>query len=209
VVERNVMVGMRDGVRFATDIYYPARDGVRLEGKFPAILERTPYNKGGRFHGPLGYPWQPYCASQGFVCISQDTRGRFKSEGVWHMMIDDLPDGFDTTRWLVKRPWSDGGFGMIGTSYVAGTQHAMALANPPGLKTLVPDDAVSDAATWACAMEGPGSCGSPTGSFLWPRPRAAAPRAIPPLARPSKNVRLTSEITFEICRFEKATPRFA
>src|SRR5215469_13044854 len=145
VVERDVMVPMRDGVRLATDIYYPAHDGVRLEGKFPAILERTPYNKGGRFHGLPGYPWQPYYASHGYVCISQDTRGRFKSEGVWHMMTDDVPDGFDTARWLVEQPWSDGGFGMIGTSYVGGTQHAMALANPPGLKTLVPVDAVSDA----------------------------------------------------------------
>jgi len=145
VVERDVMVPMRDGVRLATDIYYPARDGVRLEGRFPAILERTPYNKGGRFHGLPGYPWQPYYASHGYVCISQDTRGRFKSEGVWHMMTDDVPDGFDTARWLGEQPWSDGGFGMIGTSYVGGTQHAMALANPPGLKTLVPVDAVSDA----------------------------------------------------------------
>ena len=59
------MVPMRDGVRLAADIYYPARDGVRLEGKFPAILERTPYNKGGRFHGLPGYPWQPYYASRG------------------------------------------------------------------------------------------------------------------------------------------------
>ncbi len=145
VVERDVMVPMRDGVRLAADIYYPARDGARLEGKFPAILERTPYNKGGRFHGMPGYPWQPFYASRGYVCISQDVRGRFKSEGTWHMMIDDVADGFDTAQWLIEQPWSDGGFGMIGTSYVGGTQHAMALGNPPGLKTLVPVDAVVDA----------------------------------------------------------------
>ena len=145
VVERDVMVPMRDGVRLATDIYHPARDGVRLEGKFPAILERTPYNKGGRFHGMPPYPWQPFFASRGYVCISQDTRGRFASEGTWRMMVDDAADGFDTARWLVEQPWSDGGFGMIGTSYVGGTQHAMALTDPPGLKALVPVDAVSDA----------------------------------------------------------------
>jgi uncharacterized protein len=85
VVERDVMVPMRDGVRLATDIYFPARDGQRLSGKFPAILERTPYNKEGRFHGLPAYPWQRSFASRGYVCISQDTRGRFKSEGVWHM----------------------------------------------------------------------------------------------------------------------------
>ncbi len=145
VIERDVMVPMRDGVRLAADIYYPARDGKCIEGKFPAILERTPYNKSGRFHGMPPYPWQPFYASRGYVCISQDTRGRFKSEGVWRMMVDDVADGFDTAQWLVEQPWSDGGFGMIGTSYVGGTQHAMALANPPGLRALVPVDAVVDA----------------------------------------------------------------
>ena len=145
VVERDVMVPMRDGVRLACDIYFPARDGKRIEGKFPAILERTPYNKGGRFHGMPGFPWQPFFASHGYVAIAQDTRGRFKSEGVWHMMTDEADDGFDTAKWLVEQPWSDGGFGMIGTSYVGGTQHAMALANPPGLKAIVPVDAIADA----------------------------------------------------------------
>jgi len=145
VVERDVMVPMRDGVRLATDIYFPARDGKRLDGKFPAILERTPYNKGGRFHGMPAFPWQPFYASRGYVCIAQDTRGRFNSEGVWHMMTDDVADGFDTAKWLVEQPWSDGGFGMIGTSYVGGTQHAMAMANPPGLKVIVPVDAVANA----------------------------------------------------------------
>ena len=70
----------------------------------------------------------------------------------------------------MEQPWSDGGFGMIGTSYAGGTQHAMALANPPGLKALVPVDAVADAGyfgmryggawelrftNWIFAMAGP------------------------------------------------------
>jgi predicted acyl esterase len=59
VVERDVMVPMRDGVRLANDIYYPARGGVRLSGRFPTILERTPYNKEAEFHGrsPLNAPY--------------------------------------------------------------------------------------------------------------------------------------------------------
>ncbi len=140
VVARNVMVPMRDGVRLATDIYFPARDGERLPGKFPAILERTPYNK--ENSGPA---WAHYYASRGYVCISQDTRGRYASEGVWHMMTDDPQDGFDTASWIVKQPWSNGGFGTIGTSYVGGTQHALALSNPPGLKATVPVDAMANA----------------------------------------------------------------
>src|ERR1043166_4106364 len=42
---KDVMVPMRDGVRLATDIYRPARDGVAAAGKFPVVMERTPYDK--------------------------------------------------------------------------------------------------------------------------------------------------------------------
>ncbi|HTE16293.1 MAG TPA: CocE/NonD family hydrolase [Burkholderiales bacterium] len=44
-VESTVMIAVRDGVKLATDIYRPARNGKALEGKFPVILERTPYGK--------------------------------------------------------------------------------------------------------------------------------------------------------------------
>lgn len=98
------MVPMRDGTRLATDIYFPARHGVRLDGKFPAVLLRTPYNKEENFHGTANPPTGPAFARRGYAFVIQDTRGRFKSEGVWHMMTDDLADGFDTARWLVEQP---------------------------------------------------------------------------------------------------------
>ncbi|HAC18650.1 MAG TPA: hypothetical protein DCF78_08740, partial [Dehalococcoidia bacterium] len=41
---QNVMVEMRDGVKLATDIYYPAINRDRASGQFPVILERTPYD---------------------------------------------------------------------------------------------------------------------------------------------------------------------
>ncbi|HXJ92894.1 MAG TPA: CocE/NonD family hydrolase [Terriglobia bacterium] len=139
VVAKNVMVPMRDGVRLATDVYFPATDGVQEQGKFSAILERTPYNKDQSFGYLLPY------ITHGYVVVIQDTRGRYGSEGVWHMMTDDVNDGYDTAQWLVRQPWSDGGFAMIGTSYPGGTQHAMAESNPPGLKAIVPVCAVADA----------------------------------------------------------------
>ncbi|HEY6292499.1 MAG TPA: CocE/NonD family hydrolase [Terriglobia bacterium] len=138
-VTKNVMVPMRDGVRLATDVYIPVQDGVLQQGKFPAILERTPYNKDQSIGYVLAF------ISHGYVVATQDTRGRYASEGVWHMMTDDLNDGYDTAQWLVRQPWSDGGFGMIGTSYQGGTQHAMAESDPPGLKAMVPVCAVADA----------------------------------------------------------------
>ncbi len=138
-VERNVMVPMRDGVRLSTDLYFPARKGVKLEGKFPGVMERTPYNK------EKSDWWAAEFAAQGYVAVVQDTRGRYNSKGVWHMMTDDPADGFDTASWIVRQPWSNGSFGTRGTSYPGGTQHALAETNPPGLKAMIPVDAVSNA----------------------------------------------------------------
>ncbi|TAM82569.1 MAG: CocE/NonD family hydrolase [Acidobacteria bacterium] len=138
-VLKNVMISMRDGVRLATDIYFPTRNAARIEGKLPAILERTPYDK------DHSASLAAFYACHGYVYVSQDTRGRYHSEGVWHMMTDDLNDGYDTAGWLVAQPWSDGKFAMIGTSYVGGTQHAMAETDPPGLAATIPADAVANA----------------------------------------------------------------
>lgn len=132
------MVAMRDGVRLATDLYLPVRDGKLASGKWPTILMRSPYNKAedesdGR-----------YFAAHGYACVFQDTRGRYHSEGAWHMLTDDGPDGVDTCHWIVRQPWSDGKIGTMGTSYVGGTQHAIAMERAPELTTAIPIDAMSD-----------------------------------------------------------------
>lgn len=138
IVERDVMVPMRDGVRLATDIYRPAKDGEAVEQAFPVILTRLPYNKDGSTTAG------EYYATHGYVYVAQDTRGRYKSEGVWHMLTDDGRDGVDCAAWIGQQPWSNGRIGMIGTSYVGGTQHAMALAQAPELVTVIPVDAMSN-----------------------------------------------------------------
>jgi putative CocE/NonD family hydrolase len=135
---QTVMVPMRDGVRLATDVYLPAKEGHPSAEKFPTILTRTPYGRTGS--DALGR----YYAERGYAVIAQDTRGRYDSEGVWHMLTDDGPDGVDTADWIAKQPWSDGQIGMFGTSYVGGTQHALAMADCPHLKTVIPVDAMSN-----------------------------------------------------------------
>jgi putative CocE/NonD family hydrolase len=134
----NVMVAMRDGTKLATDIYLPAHNDQPLNEKFPVILTRTPYNKNGEKVAGRGY------ASHGYVCVVQDTRGRYGSEGVWHFLTDDGRDGVDTATWIGQQPWCNGKIGTRGTSYVGGTQHAMALANAPHLATMIPVDAASN-----------------------------------------------------------------
>lgn len=138
VARKGVMVSMRDGVRLSTDLYLPGRDGEAVEGKWPTVLTRTPYNKNGNER------FGRYYAERGYVFVAQDTRGRYESEGVWHMLTDDGPDGVDTAAWIGAQEWSDGQIGMLGTSYVGGTQHAMAMAQAPELRTVIPVDAMSN-----------------------------------------------------------------
>ena len=45
IIAKNVMVPMRDGVRLATDIYRPGKNGEVVQGKLPTLLSRTPYGK--------------------------------------------------------------------------------------------------------------------------------------------------------------------
>ena len=137
-VQSDVMVPMRDQVALATDIYLPAGDGAAPPRRWPTILMRTPYNKSGARADAEFY------AAHGYAFVVQDTRGRFRSEGVWHMLNDDGRDGFYTCAWIGRQQWSDGKVGMVGTSYVGGTQHALAMERPPQLVTAIPVDAMSN-----------------------------------------------------------------
>jgi uncharacterized protein len=134
-VEQNVMIPMRDGVRLAADLYRPARDGKPVDGKFPTVLQRTPYNKGSG-NSSEG----KYYAQRGYNVVLNDTRGRYASEGTWRLLIDDPQDGYDVVEWIASQPWSDGKIGTFGTSYPGGTQHALAEMQPPHLTTMIPID---------------------------------------------------------------------
>ena len=132
VVERDVMVAMRDGVRLATDIYRPASGGVPVPGPFPVILERTPYDKG----APRFVVQARFFAEHGYVVLIQDVRGRGSSQGEWYAFAREAPDGYDAIEWAAAQPWSSGKIGTMGTSYMAATQSAAATLNPPHLAAM-------------------------------------------------------------------------
>lgn len=122
-----VSIAMRDGVKLKADVVRPEGDG-----KFPAILVRTPY---GRALGALEGVWW---AKRGYVMVSQDVRGRGESEGVWTPFFNERKDGYDTIDWISKQPWSDGNVGMIGGSYVGWVQWWAAVEAHPALKCIIP-----------------------------------------------------------------------
>src|SRR2546421_12905299 len=76
VIEKSVMVPMRDGVNLATDIYRPAQ-----EGQFPVLLSCLPYNK--ELPGMLASLAGTALRAAQHACVSalQDCRGRAASAG--------------------------------------------------------------------------------------------------------------------------------
>jgi len=127
IVERDVPAKMRDGVTLRADIYRP-----KAEGKFPVLLERTPYDKYG------SYWFGMKAAARGYVVVIQDTRGRYHSEGEWYTFKNEPNDGYDTVEWAAALPYSDGKVGMFGGSYVGATQFLAAIAHPPHLAGIAP-----------------------------------------------------------------------
>ncbi|HTE15414.1 MAG TPA: CocE/NonD family hydrolase, partial [Burkholderiales bacterium] len=141
-VDSNVMIALRDGVKLATDIYRPARNGKAVEGKFPVILERTPYGKTRASRsevdrGETQPRLRPEVAAQfvraGYIVIYQDCRGRHASEGEFIKYLSDGEDGFDTVQWIEAQPWCNGKVATIGLSYAAHTQVSLACLAPKAL----------------------------------------------------------------------------
>ncbi|HEY3457373.1 MAG TPA: CocE/NonD family hydrolase [Bryobacteraceae bacterium] len=127
VVERGVKTAMRDGTILRADIYRPA-----AEGRYPVLLQRTPYNKSGG--ADAGYRM----AAAGYVAIIQDVRGRYTSDGEWYPFRYESQDGYDTVEWAASLPYSNGKVGMFGGSYVGATQMLTAIAHPPHLAGICP-----------------------------------------------------------------------
>jgi hypothetical protein len=141
VVRKNETVVVRDGARLAADVYLPANAGAAIDQRHPTLLCRTPYDKS-RAGDADAAKW---FAARGYAVVINDCRGRFGSEGRWRMLLDDPNDGYDVAKWIAAQPWSSGKIGTFGTSYVGGTQHALACTNPPGLACMIPVDSVSNA----------------------------------------------------------------
>ena len=127
VVENGVRIKMRDGVSLVADIYRP-----KSEGKFPVLLERTPYSR----KGDSGMAYE--LSAHGYVVVLQDTRGRFDSGGEFYPFRDESTDGFDTVEWAAQLSDADGKVGMFGGSYVGATQMLAAMAQPPHLVAIFP-----------------------------------------------------------------------
>ncbi len=132
IVEKKVMVPMRDGVRLATDIYRPKG----VEGPLPTLFWRTPYNFNQlgrrRIETAMDY------LERGYAFVIQNERGKFFSEGDWEILGFPRTDGYDALSWIAAQEWSNGKVGTLGCSSSAEWQLALAAMDHPAHAAMVP-----------------------------------------------------------------------
>lgn len=158
LIDRNVEVTMRDGVRILVDIYRPAD---RPDGPMPLLLGWSPYGK----HGLSDQLWPPsgvqpgwmsrftafeapdpawWCGHGYAVCFA-DPRGAWLSEGeLRHNGLGEGEDCYDLIEWLAVQDWCNGKVGMTGVSYLAAIQYLVAQLKPPHLAAINPWEGFSD-----------------------------------------------------------------
>ena len=85
VVERNVDVPMRDGVRLRADVLRPAG-----QGPLPTLVYRTPYDKE---QEQREYSTFQHALERGYALVVEDVRGRYASDGDFRPYQQEGRDG--------------------------------------------------------------------------------------------------------------------
>jgi uncharacterized protein len=157
IIEYDVAVTMRDGVKIYIDLFRP-----EAPGQYPPIIAWGPYGK----HGYVTYNMigntgindedfneftkfeaadPVYWTRNGYAIIYADQRGSWGSEGdLTYMSEQEVDDMYDLIEWAGTQSWSNGKVGMHGVSYLAWSQWRAAAANPPHLAAINPWEGVSD-----------------------------------------------------------------
>jgi hypothetical protein len=137
IIQRKVMVTMRDGKRMAADIYRP-KDSSK---KYGTIFVRTPYNFNYwdvRTGAPRNMQAELDAVKRGYVYVEMNERGHFFSEGNYDILGPPLTDGVDEFNWMSTQSWSNGKVGTIGCSSTAEWQMGVAGQGVPSYAAMIP-----------------------------------------------------------------------
>ncbi len=111
IIERKVMVPMRDGKRMQADIYRPKDESK----KYPIIFVRTPYDFN-YWDVELGAPRdmtsELEAVKHGYAYVEMNERGRYFSEGDYDILGTPLTDSDDAFDWMGALPWSSDKVGL-------------------------------------------------------------------------------------------------
>jgi putative CocE/NonD family hydrolase len=136
VVDRKLMIPMRDGTRMQFDVYRP-----KNVAKAPAIFVRTPYNMNFwdvNLRAPADMTQQLDAVKRGYAWVGANERGHFYSEGNYDILRPAAHRRRRRVQWISSQPWSNGKVGLIGCSSTAEWQMAVAAQAPRGLGAIIP-----------------------------------------------------------------------
>lgn len=166
-VERDLAVATRDGTVLRINVFRDADAGGR-----PVVLSIHPYGKDDlpqrrgdkwtfsaqyralrqprpvTFSALTGWeaPDPAWWTAQGFVVVNADSRGCGHSDGTGSLLSrQEAQDTYDLVQWLAGQPWCDGNVVMLGVSYLAISQYAVAALQPPALRAICPWEGFTDA----------------------------------------------------------------
>lgn len=132
VSDEMLMAPMRDGVKLATNVYYPKNQ----PGPFPVIFVKTPYLFGPMTEDSVGFALE--AVKRGYAYVVQNERGRYYSQGDWVILGDPARDGYDSLTWIAAQKWSNGRVGTYGCSSTAEWQMELAAQSHPAHKAMIP-----------------------------------------------------------------------
>lgn len=152
VIDKDVEIPMRDGVRLKGDVYRPRR-----AGKVPAIINIGAYQKDKLWVPPADLEEKPnpymnwetvnplWWVPRGYAAVRVDTRGSGKSPGRTDpFSLQEAIDFHDSIEWSARQSWCNGRVGTNGISYFAMTQWLVANLQPPSLKAMIPWEGAAD-----------------------------------------------------------------
>ena len=112
VQEISAKIPMRDGINLSAKVFLDASSSEKV----PAIVSLSPYPSG--YESVRGNMF----ASNGYVMIYVNSRGRSTSEGEFVPYENDARDYYDVIDWASKQSWCNGKIATTGGSYLGFVQ---------------------------------------------------------------------------------------